>query len=122
LTFQSTPDRGQLESDVLDISYFTELSADALPALVDAYHSDALPASVKDALGASLACIRHNRADGSPDLDWRSYHLARWEQIRLLDGIRTELKGYTLKSSDWPVTVTTPLGDEYNCGSDYFMD
>ena len=58
VTFESDPDRGQIESDELDISYFTELSADALPALVDAYHSNSLPASVKDALGASLACLR----------------------------------------------------------------
>jgi hypothetical protein len=111
-----------VSSEELDISYFTELSADALPALVDAYHSDVLPASVKDSLGASLACLRHNRADSNADTDWRSYHLARWEQARLLDKIRPELKGYSLKTNDWPVTVTTPLGKEYNCGYGSFMD
>jgi len=122
MAFQSAPGRGQLESDELDISYFTELSADALPVLVDAYHSDDVPASVKDALGAALACIRYRRADAHPDTDWRSYHVSRWEQARLLDSIRPELKGYFLKSDDWPVIVTTPLGDEYNCGYGYFMD
>ena len=119
VTFQSDSGRGQLESDVLDISYFAELSADALPALIEAYHSDALPASVKDALGASLACLRHTRVDAHPDTDWRSYHLSRWTQMRLLEEIRPELKGYSLKTNDWPVTVKTPLGKEYNCGYGY---
>ncbi len=122
MAFQSAPGRGQLESDELDISYFTELSADALPVLVGAYHSDDVPASVKDALGAALACIRYRRVDAHPDTDWRSYHLSRWTQMRLLDKIRPELKGYSLKTSDWPATVITPLGDEYNCGYGYYMD
>jgi hypothetical protein len=122
VTFQSDPGRGQLESDELDISYFAELSADALPALIEAYHSNVLPASVKDALGASLACLRHTRVDSNADTDWRSYHISRWTQTRLLEEIRPELKGYSLKTSDWPATVTTPLGEEYNCGYGYYMD
>jgi hypothetical protein len=111
-----------VNGEELDISYFTELSADALPALVDAYHSDPLPATVKDALGASLACLRHTRVDSNTDTDWRSYHLSRWTQTRLLEEIRPELKGYSLKTSDWPATVTTPLGEEYDCGYGYYMD
>jgi hypothetical protein len=111
-----------IDADQLDISYFTELSADALPALVEAYHSDVLPAPVKDALGASLACLRYRRADSHADTDWRSFHISRWTQTRLLEEIRPELKGYSLKTSDWPATVTTPLGEEYNCGYAYYMD
>jgi hypothetical protein len=122
MTFQSDPGRGQLESDVLDISYFTELSADALPALVDAYHSKVVPAPVKDALGAALACIRYQRAVAAPDTNWRSYHLSRWEQARLLEVIRPELKGYFISAQDYDRIITTPLGKEYNCGYGYSMD
>ena len=123
VTFQSDPGRGQLESDVLDISYFTELSADALPALIEAYHSDPLPASVKDALGASLACLRYRRADSRADTDWRSYHVSRWAQMRLLEDIRPELKGYFIDSDNdnWRTKIITPLGEEYDCGY-AFMD
>jgi hypothetical protein len=40
----------------------------------------------------------------------------------VIDNIRPELKGYSLKTNDWPVTVTTPLGKEYNCGYVSYMD
>jgi hypothetical protein len=122
IKFQSDPGRGQLESDVLDISYFTELSADALPALVEAYHSKALSAPVKDALGAALTCLRHNHVDGQADTDWRSYHISRWNQTTLLASLKTSLKDYKVNDSDWPVVITTPLGEKYNCQSGYFMD
>jgi hypothetical protein len=124
LTIQSNPGQGQLASDELDISYFAELSADALPALIEAYHSDALPDSVKDALGASLACLRYRRADAKSDTDWRSFHIARWTQTRLLEEIRPKLKGYFIDTDEesWRVKIITPLGKEYNCGNGYYMD
>jgi hypothetical protein len=121
-TFQSEPGRGQLESDQLDVSYFTQLSADALPALVDSYHSPDLPAPAKDALGAALACIHYDRYDPNPDTDWRSYHVSRWAQMSLLEAIGPELKGYTLDAEVYPVTVTSPKGDMYTCGYNNFMD
>jgi hypothetical protein len=122
MAFDSDSGRSQIEGDVLDISYFTELSADALPALVDAYHTKSLPGTVKDALGASLACLRYTRHTGSTDTDWRSYHVSRWTQMRLLEEIRPELKGYLVNTKNWPVTITTPLGVEYNCGYGSSMD
>lgn len=117
----SDPQRG-LSSDQLDVSYFTQLSADALPALVDSYHSPNLPAPAKDALGAALACLRYWDNDPNPDMDWRAYHVSRWEQISLLKAIGPELKGYELDVQDYPVTVTSPKGDVYTCGYNNFMD
>jgi hypothetical protein len=112
-----------IDADQLDINYFVELSPDALPALVASYRSDAVPGPVKDALGAALACIRYRRADAHPDTDWRSYHASRWEQARLLDSIRSELKGYFIDSDNdnWRTAIFTPLGKEYDCGYT-FMD
>ena len=121
--FDNNPGRAtsnSVNADQLDISYFTELSADALPALVDAFRSDSLPAAVKDALGASLACIRQSRADGHADTDWRSFHLSRWNEANLLSALKTELKGYKVNDKDWPHTVTTPLEKQYNCGYVYW--
>jgi len=106
----------------LDASYFTELSSDALPALVDALHSDVLADPARDALSVSLACLRSRRADAHPDLDWRSFHLARWQESTLLASLKDELKGYTVNDKEWPARVTTPLGKEYNCGYNYWMD
>lgn len=112
-----------VNGEELDISYFTELSPDAIPALVEAAHSDVLPASVREGGTAALACLRYRRADANPDSDWRSYHLSRWTQARRLDEIRPELKGYSIDSdnSNWRTTIVTPSGKEYDCGYT-FMD
>jgi hypothetical protein len=117
----SDPQRG-LSSDQLDVSYFTQLSADALPALVDSFHSPNLPAPAKDALGAALSCIRYWDNDPNPNTDWRSYHVSRWEQMSLLKSIGPELKGYGLDVQVYPITVTSPQGEVYTCGYNNFMD
>jgi len=125
MTFDSNPSRGSsdpIDENQLDINYFVELSPDALPALVASFRSDVAPGPVKDALGAALACLRSRRADASPDLDWRSFHLARWQESTLLASLKDELKGYTVNDKEWPARVTTPLGKEYNCGYNYWMD
>lgn len=111
-----------VDADQLDISYFIQLSPDALPPLVAAFRADDTPASVRDALGAALACIRY-RADEQPDMDWRSYHVSRWNETRLLEEIRPELEGYFIhkKKDAWFASVATPLGRDYNCLAT-FMD
>ena len=111
-----------VNGEELDFSYFTQLSADALPALVKAYHTKTLPAPVKDLLGASLACLHQTRAEESQDTDWRSYHISRWMQIRLLEEIQPELKEYRVYTADWPILIVTPLGVKHNCGYGSFMD
>ncbi|MEW5941330.1 MAG: DUF4173 domain-containing protein [Chloroflexota bacterium] len=113
---------GPIDPDQLDINYFTQLSPDALPALVASFRADDLPAPVHDALGAALACIRYTETEAEPDTGWRSYHVSRWEQSRLLDEIRPELKGYSLDTQNYPLVVTSPLGNDYNCGYGSYMD
>ncbi|RJP49327.1 MAG: DUF4173 domain-containing protein [Anaerolineaceae bacterium] len=127
LAFDNNPSRSgsdPIDADQLDISYFTQLSADALPALVASFRADSTPASVRDALGAALTCLRYE-ADASPDTNWRSYHFSRWNERKLLDEIRPELEGYFIKQDEdyeWRSNVITPLKKEYNCGYSSFMD
>lgn len=126
LTFENNPGRAvsdPVDADQLDITYFTQLSSDALPPLVASFHADSTPASVRDALGAALACIRY-QADPSPDTGWRSFHFSRWNEMKLLDEIRPELKGYSIQKDEdnWRTFIVTPLGKEYNCGYSSFMD
>ena len=121
--FDNNPGRDvsdPVDADQLDISYFTQLSPDALPPLVEAFRSDALPDPIHDALGAALVCLRHTNVEAKPDTDWRSYNFSRWTERSLLADIRPELKGYSLKTNDWPAVVTTPLGKSYNCGYGYY--
>ena len=126
LMFDTTPSRGAsdpVDADQLDISYFTQLSSDALPVLVASFRADDTPASIRDALGAALACIRY-QSDVNPDTDWRSYHFSRWNGRQLLNEIRSELKGYSIRndSDNWRTFVITPLEKEYNCVRGMYWD
>ncbi|MFZ5858300.1 MAG: DUF4153 domain-containing protein [Chloroflexota bacterium] len=126
LAFDNAPSRGAsdpVDADQLDISYFTELSSDALPPLVAAFRADSTPASVRDALGAALACLRY-QLDANADTDWRSYHFSRWNGTKLLEEIRPELNGYFIQKDEenWGTSVITPLGEKYNCVRGIYWD
>jgi hypothetical protein len=111
-----------VNSDQLDIYYFTQLSSDALPALVASFRADDLPAPIHDALGAALTCIVHAHNESNPNTDWRSYHVSRWAERRLIQALAPELKGYVWDDSVYPIVVASPGGHEYNCGYVGFMD
>jgi hypothetical protein len=125
LAFDNSPSRSDpVDSDQLDIYYFTQLSPDALPALVASFRADSTPASIRDALGAALACIRY-QSDKSSDKNWRSYHVSRWNEMKLLEEIRPKLKGYFIiqdKDYNWQSVIVTPLEKEYNCNYSYYAD
>ncbi len=98
----------------LDVAYLVQLSDDAIPALARAYETPALPASVKKAAGATLACIRGARVDRQ-GLSWQSYHASRANANRLLESLKAELDTYQYRSSEWPFSVISPTGGYYPC-------
>jgi len=104
----------------LDTQYFTNLSDDAVPVLVSALQTPSLPAAVKDKVAASLACIRYNRGQDSREPDWRSFHISRFTADRALASVRKTLNGYIISNTGWPITVTTPDGNEFPCSSYYY--
>jgi hypothetical protein len=104
-------------SELLDAAYFVELSDDAVPALAQAYQTPSTPVSVKDALGAALACIRYNRDQDNDELAWQSFHLSRYQADRALASIKTGLDEYKITDKEWPPTALTPEGKEFSCVS-----
>ncbi len=105
----------------LDVSYLADLSADATPALAAAFRSPALPDSVKEGVGAALACIARDRAREDADSSWQSFHVSRWNEAAILKSLEEDLAGYQVdKADEWGHTVTTPSGEEYNCYGYWF--
>jgi hypothetical protein len=104
----------------LDAQYFIDLSEDAIPELVSALQSPSLPDSVKEKVGASLACIRYQRKLNRTDVSWEWFHLARYNADRSLDSIKETLDGYKIRDADWPVMVTTPDRDDFSCWEYYY--
>jgi hypothetical protein len=104
-----------VRGEEFDVSYLADLSTDAVPALEIAYQTQSLPASVKEGVGAALACytIKQNRADDP--LPWQSFHFSRAKEAQVLASLESDLESYQLDNEDWSYQVITPSGEEYDC-------
>jgi hypothetical protein len=108
------------DSTNLDAEYFLDLSDDAVPPLVAAYQTPTLPDSVRERVGASLACIRYQRGLDDRKTQWQSFHFATLTADKALASVKSDLKGYKIRATNYPVTVLTPSGQEFNCTTYYF--
>jgi hypothetical protein len=100
---------------LLDVPYLVSLSTDSVPALAQVYASPAYSDSVREAVGAVLAC----RLDGQrprANADWRSFNLSRWNADAALAGLRSGLSRYQYAEGEWPARVLAPGGSKpYDC-------
>ncbi len=110
----------QTDTIGLDAQYFLGLSDDAVPELVAGYRNSSLPDSVHEKIGASLTCIRHQRGLDERKPDWRSFHFATFNADRAFASVENDLNGFTIDDTNYPVMVTTPSGEEFNCSSYYY--
>ncbi len=104
----------------LDVQYFLDLSDDAIPSLVSAYQMKSMPATVKEKLGASLACFRYSRHQVMSDFSWQSFHFSRYYADRVFASVKNELDTYKIVDKDYPVKVQTPSGTEFSCWQNYY--
>ena len=104
----------------LDAQYFLDLSEDAVPALVTAYQGAGMPDSVREKVGASLACIRYTRDLDGRELPWQSFHFSRYAADRALEKINSNLDTYVIEDDELPVLVETPGGVEFSCWQYYY--
>jgi hypothetical protein len=108
------------DSTNLDAEYFLDLSDDAVPTLVAAYQTPTLPDSVREKVGAALACIRYERELNSSELQWQSFHFATLNADKAMASIKTNLNGYKIDATNYPPMVTTPAGEEFPCSTYYY--
>lgn len=104
----------------LDTAYFLDLSDDAVPPLVKAYQSASLSDSVREKIGASLACINYKRKQNDSEATWQSFHFARLKADNALASIKNELKEFVITAVDWTTAVTTPSGEDFSCYAYYY--
>lgn len=83
-----------------DATYLLSLSQDAVPAMFDAYHGDALSTADHNAMGGMLACMskEYLTAEKQP---WQSFHLSGDHAIRLFKEYQKELDQYPMKNGEW---------------------
>lgn len=109
--------------DELDAAYLAQLSTDAVPNIVTLFQDSDLPDYTKDALGASLVCMRQlEPALQSPIKNWQSFELSHWWARHAYQTIDDQLSQYKIKSDDSGWEVTSPEGKNYRCESSWIMD
>lgn len=99
----------------LDAQYFVNLSDDAIPPLVDVFHSKTVAAPVREKVGAALACKLYERNQDESEIPWQGFHFSRWNADKAVRQVSEELKDYQVIDADWPVKVETPGGAEFPC-------
>ncbi|HKG54519.1 MAG TPA: DUF4173 domain-containing protein [Anaerolineales bacterium] len=104
----------------LDAQYFVDLSEDAIPPMVSAFHSKSLPVSVKEKVGAALACKEYEHKLDTRIYQLQSFHFSRWNADTGLKEVKKELAAYKIIDKDWPVQVKTPGGEEFPCYQNYY--
>jgi len=106
-----------VQGEEFDASYVAGLSTDAVPALAAAYQSPLASASVKEGVGAALACYSANRNQDDDSLPWQSFHLSNANAKRILTALESDLEIYQMNNGDWSYLVLTPSGDEIRCNT-----
>ncbi len=106
-----------MQGESFDVSYLTSLSTDSIPALAAAYQTQSLPASVKEGVGAALACYATNQNRDSNSMPWQSFHFSRANATRILTSLRADLEQYQTEDGDWSDSVLAPSGEEYRCNT-----
>jgi hypothetical protein len=104
----------------LDTQYFLDLSEDAIPPLVSAFHSKSTPVSVKEKIGVALACKQYERGQDTQTYSWQSFHFSRWNADTGFKEVKKELDAYKIIDKNWPFQVKTPGGQESPCYQNYY--
>ncbi len=112
VTEQNLTERQRVE---LDTQYFLDLSDDAVPAMAAGFQNNSLPVSVREKIGAALACRRYDREQDEHAAPWQGFNLSAFNADRAFVEIETKLDSYKVTDADWPVTVKTPSGEEISC-------
>jgi len=105
----------------LDVAYLASLSSDSVPPLVESLLDGRLTPGTRDMVGAALVCRVNADLNRDPDTNWRSFTLSRmWaDQALGQPQVQEILNNYGILDDDYPVQVQTPLGEKYDCWTDY---
>ena len=74
-----------------------------------------MPVSVKEKVGAALACKQYDRQKNIQKYTWQSFHFSRLNADRGFKAVQKELEPYKIIDKDWPFKVQTPSGEEFPC-------
>ena len=85
------------QGEEFDFDYLSQLSNDAVPAMLAGFNRSDASALVKDTLGAQLACRAQSAREDTPT-PWRGFTLSESQARRILLTLPTRLPGACIPS------------------------
>jgi len=84
--------------------------------MAEHFNDPALPAKLREDVGASLACFKELSFNESLEKQpWPSFHFSDRAAIAELTKLSEELSAYKISDEAWPIVVKSPSGFEYPC-------
>ena len=105
-----------IEGEPFDAGYLSSLSSDAVPVMVAHFDNSAMPAELREGIGASLVCFQQtpfNQALG--ERPWQSFHFSDEAALAAMEKVQEELGVYRVNDETWPMIATGPSGIQYPC-------
>ena len=64
----------------------------------------------------------YEEANGMPARTWQSFHYSPWKAAHYLNMIQNDLDNYQIENEEYPISVTSHNGTEYECGDMLLFD
>jgi hypothetical protein len=110
-----------VQGEDLDVAYFSSLSDDFVPVIMEFYKNPALPAEVHQALGVSLAC-RSNSLQNESNRPWQSINFSRSTSEKMLQDNSALWSNVKISKDDDGIPYTMWKNEKLYCSSRGGMD
>ena len=86
----------------LDMHYLSNLSSDAVPALVEEFNSSQHSSDIHEAIGGVLKCHQLRMEDRSATkTGWQSFHFSDWRVSRSISLVQEQIEEFDCTLIDW---------------------
>jgi hypothetical protein len=99
----------------LDMPYLTGLSDDATPAMFEMFTASGYSQTIKNEIGASLACKAELSKSEQKQKPWASFHLGKYQAAALFDAYHNRLAEYPILRTGQQDLMVSVNGEEKSC-------
>jgi len=99
----------------LDMPYLTSLSDDSTPAMFEMFNASGYSQTIKNEIGASLACKAELAKSEQKQKPWVSFHLGEYQAASLINLNREKLAEYPIRQTESHDLMVLVNGQEKPC-------
>jgi hypothetical protein len=99
----------------LDMPYLTSLSDDSTPAMFEMFNASGYSQTIKNEIGASLACKAEIAKNEQKQKPWVSFHLGKYQAAARFDTYHDRLAEYPIRQTEQHDLMVSVNGEEKSC-------